>query len=114
MRFTLRNPSSDLTEVSRSGCYGHLSIDSSDWVHVDILADYGGDVIGVAMAGMRHCLTCLLRSCPLRAVDEEGLDADNGSFLKLFLQEAIQAVRDSLEGEETVEECPTESEDSEK
>jgi hypothetical protein len=45
-------------------------------------------------------------------VDEEGMDADNGPFLKLSLQEAIQAVRDSLEGEETVEERPKESEDS--
>jgi hypothetical protein len=49
----------------------------------------------------------------VRAVDEEGLDADNGPFLKLSPQEAIQAVRDSLEGEETVEECSKESEDSE-
>jgi hypothetical protein len=46
-------------------------------------------------------------------VDEEGLDADNAPFLKLSLQEAIQAVRDSLEGEETAEEHPKESEDSE-
>jgi hypothetical protein len=48
-----------------------------------------------------------------RAVDEEGLDADNGPVLKLSLQEAIQAARDSLDGEETVEERPKESGDSE-
>jgi hypothetical protein len=39
--------------------------------------------------------------------------ANCASRSSLSLQEAIQAVRDSLEGEETVEECPKESEDSE-
>jgi hypothetical protein len=44
----------------------------------------------------------------VREVDEDGLDADNGPFLKLSLEEAIQAVRDTLEGGETVEETPKE------
>jgi hypothetical protein len=37
----------------------------------------------------------------VREVDEKGLDAENSPFLKLSVQEAIQAVRDG-EGEETV------------
>jgi hypothetical protein len=38
----------------------------------------------------------------VREVDEDGLDAENSPFLKLSIQEAIQAVRDGAEGEETV------------
>jgi hypothetical protein len=34
----------------------------------------------------------------VREVDEDGLDADNSPFLKLSLDETIQAVRDTLEG----------------
>jgi hypothetical protein len=49
----------------------------------------------------------------VREVDEEGLDADNAPFLKLSLEEAILAVKDVLEGLETVPEDPQVSEDSE-
>jgi hypothetical protein len=49
----------------------------------------------------------------VRKVDDDGLDEDNSPFLKLAIEEAIQAVRDALEGNETVEEIPKESEDSE-
>jgi hypothetical protein len=35
-------------------------------------------------------------------VDEDGLDAENGPFLKLAVDEAIQAVKDTVEGVETV------------
>jgi hypothetical protein len=38
----------------------------------------------------------------VREVDEDGLDADNSPFLKLSLDEAIQAVKDTWEGGETV------------
>jgi hypothetical protein len=38
----------------------------------------------------------------VRQVDEDGLDAENGPFLKLAVNEAIQAVRDTVEGEETI------------
>jgi hypothetical protein len=48
----------------------------------------------------------------VRKVDEDGLDEDNSSFLKLSLDEVIQAVKDTLEGRETVVEEPKESEDS--
>jgi hypothetical protein len=49
----------------------------------------------------------------VRKVDEEGLDADNSPFLKLSLEEAIQAVRDALEGGETTPEETGEPEGSE-
>jgi hypothetical protein len=49
----------------------------------------------------------------VRKVDEDGLDEDNSPFLKLAIEEAIQTVKDTLEGRETVEEVPKESEDSE-
>jgi hypothetical protein len=39
----------------------------------------------------------------VRKVDEDGLDADDSPFLKLSLDEAIQTVRDTLEGGETRE-----------
>jgi hypothetical protein len=48
----------------------------------------------------------------VREVDDDGLDADNSPFLKLSVEEAIQAVRDTLEGGETVEEEPREPEGS--
>jgi hypothetical protein len=48
----------------------------------------------------------------VREVDEDGLDADNGPFLKLSLDEAIQAVRDTMEGGDIIPEEPKESEDS--
>jgi hypothetical protein len=48
----------------------------------------------------------------VREVDEDGLDADNSPFLKLSLEEAIQAVREVAEGGETVSEEPRESEGS--
>jgi hypothetical protein len=35
-----------------------------------------------------------------RNVDEEGLDADNSPFLKLAVDEVIQAVTDTIQGEE--------------
>jgi hypothetical protein len=38
----------------------------------------------------------------VREVDEDGADAENSPFLKLSLMEAVQAVRDGLEGNETV------------
>jgi hypothetical protein len=38
----------------------------------------------------------------VRQVDKNGLDAENGPFLKLAVDEAIQAVRDAVEGRETV------------
>jgi hypothetical protein len=38
----------------------------------------------------------------VREVDGDGLDADNSPFLKLSLNEAIQAVKDTMEGGETV------------
>jgi hypothetical protein len=43
----------------------------------------------------------LLPHAAVREVDEDGLDAENSPFLKLSVQEAIQAVRDGEE-EETV------------
>jgi ribonuclease HI len=46
----------------------------------------------------------------VREVDEDGLDADLSPFLKLSLDEGIQAVRDTLEGRDTVEEVPKEPE----
>jgi hypothetical protein len=49
----------------------------------------------------------------VREVDEDGLDTDNSPFLTLSLDEAIRAVRDAWEREETVSEEPKESEDSE-
>jgi hypothetical protein len=49
----------------------------------------------------------------VRKVDEEGLDADDSPFLKLSLEEAIQAVRDPLEGGETIPEETGEPEGSE-
>jgi hypothetical protein len=48
----------------------------------------------------------------VRGVDEDGLDADNSPFLKLSLDEAIQAVRDTMAGGDTIPEEPKESEDS--
>jgi hypothetical protein len=48
----------------------------------------------------------------VREVDEDGLDAGNSPFLKLSIDEAIQTVRDTLEGRDTVVEEPKESEDS--
>jgi hypothetical protein len=39
-------------------------------------------------------------------VDEEGLDAENRPSLKLSIEEAIQAVKDVMEGGETVPEIP--------
>jgi hypothetical protein len=38
----------------------------------------------------------------VRQVDEDGLDAENGPFLKLAVDEAIQAVKDTVDGVETV------------
>jgi hypothetical protein len=49
----------------------------------------------------------------VRKVDAEGLDADNSPFLKLSLEEAIQAVRDTMEGGETIPEKTGEPEGSE-
>jgi hypothetical protein len=49
----------------------------------------------------------------VRKVDEEGLYADDSPFLKLSMEEAIQAVRDALEGGETTPEETGEPEGSE-
>jgi hypothetical protein len=38
----------------------------------------------------------------VRQVDEDGLDAENGPFPKLAVDEAIQTVKDTVEGGETV------------
>jgi electron transfer flavoprotein alpha/beta subunit len=35
----------------------------------------------------------------VREVDEDGVDADNNPFLKLSLEEAIQATRDGIDEE---------------
>jgi hypothetical protein len=35
-----------------------------------------------------------------RKVDEEGLDADNSPFLKLALDQVVQMVMDTVQGEE--------------
>jgi hypothetical protein len=48
----------------------------------------------------------------VREVDEDGLDAENGQFLKLSLQEAIQAMKDVAEGGEHIPEVPKEPEES--
>jgi hypothetical protein len=44
----------------------------------------------------------------VREVDEEGLDAHNSPFLKLSIEEAVQTVKDTLEGGETIPEIPKE------
>jgi hypothetical protein len=46
----------------------------------------------------------------VREVDEDGLDPDNSPFLKLSLDEAIQVVRDTMNGGETVPEIPRDPE----
>jgi hypothetical protein len=48
----------------------------------------------------------------VREVDEDGLDADNSLFLKLSIEKAIQAVRDTMEGGKTIPEVPKEQEGS--
>jgi hypothetical protein len=48
----------------------------------------------------------------VRKVDEDGLDPYNSPFLKLSMDEAIQTVKDTLEGRETIPEETRESEDS--
>jgi hypothetical protein len=49
----------------------------------------------------------------VRKVDEAGLDADSSPLLKLSVEEAIQAVRDTLEGVETIPDETGEPEGSE-
>jgi hypothetical protein len=44
----------------------------------------------------------------VREVDEDGLDAENSPFLKLSIDETIQAVKDTGEGGETIPEVPKE------
>jgi hypothetical protein len=48
----------------------------------------------------------------VRKVDEDGPDADNSPFLKSSLDGATQAVKDTLEGRETIPEEPREPEGS--
>jgi hypothetical protein len=42
----------------------------------------------------------------VRKVDEDGLDEDNGPFVKSAVEEAMQTMKDTLEGRERVEEVP--------
>jgi hypothetical protein len=46
----------------------------------------------------------------VRKVDEDGLDDDNSPFLELAIEQALQTVKDTLEGRDMVEEVPKESE----